>query len=288
MKKVYFSFDRNPVGIVFRVFVLKESQLPERIAMVKIAIDKALSILTFDKKKPAFKRITVLVPSDTRYPSCDCGKTADLLRCAYASEKRVEILEVMGDLFCSALNFAVAKQAADGMDYSLIASPDAHAYLTSHNVFSMFQKAETQGTRVVGLALHELKESIHNGCIANTFALWHIESLQAVGMFNIPLSGEPKSDKEAIFLSGVDEQGNEVFYKINGVEEIIPALLIYDHIREPFIGIVNPVGGEYEVVSDPDVVKRHQEKMGTKTVRQRHQAFAVGHDLDKLKYAVIK
>lgn len=286
MKKVRFSFERNPVGIIFRAFVLNESQLPERIALTKTAIDKALGLVINGKN--AFKQVTVLIPSDKRYPSCDCGKTAQMLREIYLSEKRVEILETMGDIFCSALNFGVAKQAANGIDYSLIASPDVHSYLTEENVSGIFEKAKL-GARVVGLAIHELNESIHHGCIANTFALWHIESLQAVGMFNIPLSGESKSDKEATFLSGHDETGQDVFYKINGVEEIIPALLMYDHFKEPFIGVVDPVNdGHYQVVSDPAVIKRHQAKMATKLVRQQHQAFGVGYDLNKLKYAVMK
>jgi hypothetical protein len=167
-------------------------------------------------------------------------------------------------------------------------SPDAHDYLTPENIRLVLAKA-AKGARIVGLAINELRESIHTGCIANTFALWHNESLQSVGSFNIALSGEPRGDKEATFLTGYDESGEQQFYKINGVEEIVPSLLM-GHIFGPCIAVVDPTSftTHYEVVSDKELQKRHHSKMATKLVRQQHQAYAIGYDLNSLKAYLLK
>ena len=283
MKKVPLVFDpnRHSVGIIFRVFAQKESQLPERLLMSQNAIEKALQMTP--EFLFTFKKITVLVPVDERYPSHDFGGTAAALKKLYGKEKRVEILEVMGDIFCAALNVGIASQSAQKIHYSLVVSPDAHEYLTPENVRAVLNKAKT-GARVVGLAINELKESIQTGCIANTFALWHNESLQSVGMFNIPLSGEPRSDKDAVFLTGYDENKTQQFYKINGVEEIIPCLLM-GSLFGSCIGVVDEemFTHHYKVVHDKELQQRHRAKMATKLVRQRHQAFAIGYDLSCLK-----
>lgn len=267
------TIERHPVGIIFRAFAAKSSQIDERIILVNEAIKKALNL--YYKEMPVFKYVDVLVPSNKLFPSVDCGEMVEKLKALWNEEKRVRIHKSMGDLFCGTLNTGIAIQSESGIKYSLIASPDAHSYLTEENVFEMLKKAD-DGAKIVGLAIHELRESIQEGKVANTFCLWHNRSLVTVGGFNL-LSAEAENEKRSHYLEGSDAAGNPVYYKINGVEEVIPAALMVKTFGR-CISIVEPQDEDqkYEVVSDPEIQKRHNAKMATKNARQNELLSMVG------------
>lgn len=272
------------IGIIFRTFAGKQSQMEERVKLVKEAVDKALQLS--HNNRPIFYDVSVLVPSNPAFASIDCGQMVEELRLLWKGQKRVRIHKSDGDLFCGTLNQGVASQSESGVKFSLIASPDAHSYLTKENVMAMLERAEA-GAKVVGLAINELHESIHQGRVANTFCLWHNRSLMTVGGFNL-LSAEPENDQRAHFLEGRDANGTQVFYKINGVEEVIPAALLVKHYGR-CIAIVDPVGEgqEYQVVSDPDVRKRHIAKMATKHQRQDELLSLVRLDASMLANGIM-
>lgn len=265
--------EREPVGIIFRTFATETSQVEERMGLVNQAIEKALGLSL--EGKPVFKFIDILVPSNPLFPSVDCGLMAEEVSSAWSHERRVRVHKTMGDIFCGTLNFGIGIQSESGVRYSLIASPDAHSYITQENVMSMLQQAD-KGAKIVGLAIHELRESVFQGKVANTFCLWHNRSLITVGGFNL-LSAEPENEKRSHYLEGTGEDGKPQYYKINGVEEVIPAALMVKTFKT-CIAIVEPQGEnqKYEIVSDPEIKKRHEAKMATKNIRQMELLSMVG------------
>lgn len=267
------TIERDPVGIIFRTFASKEAQLEERVNLLEQAIEKSLN-LSF-KDRPIFRFVDILVPSNPNFPSVDCGLMVEALKQRWGSERRVRIHKTMGDLFCGTLNAGVSIQMESGLRYSLIASPDAHEYITNENVMGMLIKADG-GAKVVGLAINELRESIWQGKIANTFCLWHNRSLLTVGGFNL-LSAEPENEKRSHYLEGADKDGKPQYYKINGVEEVIPAALLVKTFGK-CIAVVNPENADqkYKVVTDPEIQKRHVAKMATKEIRQNELLSMLG------------
>jgi hypothetical protein len=265
--------EREPVGIIFRTFATEESQIKERVILVNQAIEKSLQ-LSFEEK-PIFKFVDILVPSNPLFPSVDCGLMAERISSEWKHERRVRVHKTMGDIFCGTLNFGIGIQSESGIRYSLIASPDAHSYITKENVMGVLQQADS-GAKIVGLAIHELRESIFQGKVANTFCLWHNRSLITVGGFNL-LSAEPENEKRSHYLEGTDENGKPQYYKINGVEEVIPAALMVKTFKK-CIAIVEPHGEnqKYEVVSDPEIQKRHVAKISTKNIRQMELLSMIG------------
>ncbi len=274
---------RFPVGIIFRAFAQKEDQLEGQLALIQEAVNKALVLK--HEGRPVFKFVDILVPSNKIFPSVDCGLMVPKLSGVWKGEPRVRIHTSEGDLFSGTLNEGVGIQMESGIIYSLIVSPNMHSYLTMENLLPMLEKADS-GAKVVGMAFRDLRESIEQGRVANTFCLWHNRSLMTVGGFNL-LSAEPENDKDAHYLQGLAPNGDRVFYKINGVEEVIPtALLVKLYGR--CIGIVYPASeGQYEVISDPDVLKRHIAKMATKHQRQDELLSMMRLDASMLANGII-
>lgn len=274
---------RDPLGIIFRAFALHESQVSERKNMIAMAVQKALAIKI--ENIPAFKQIDILVPVDKRYPSTDCGQLIPVLKKEFLTEKRVQISAASGDLFCGLLNYGISKQLEERVRFSMVISPDAHGYITQANIEAVIKKAEN-GARVVGLAINELKDSIKQGRVANTFAMWHNTSILSVGGFNL-LAAEPENEKQAHYLEGRDEHGNPVYYKINGVEEVIPAALMVK-LYGKCIGIAYPEGeGEYQLSEDRELQKRHIAKMATKYARQDELLSLLGLHSSVLEYGIL-
>lgn len=239
--------------------------------------------------KSVFSRIDVIVSADSRYGDSDCGETSDALRLELHSKPRksVFVSEVTnGDIFCGLLNYGVAHQMRDRIDYSMILSIGVADYLTSENIGPML-KALEQGARVTGLALSELAPSILDGRIANTLAIWDTVALMTVGAFDLRAAKPLKDDRLAQYVRGWSEEKGEVFYNSAGVEEIIPLARLVK-IFGPCIAPVAPVTGACWVVSDdPDVQKREKAKLGTKMERQMMWALSEGVDFSFLKGGVM-
>lgn len=282
--------NERKVGLIVRGFAKNPEDVPSRVAMMDELISKALNTMVHDRALIA--RVDIMVWANvTHYPTeADCGELAPALREHFASNRKVFVHEVRtGDLFCSILNYGVAKQARAGCDYSIIASAEANAYWASDVPLKMVELA-CQGALAVGVAINELTQSVREGRIANTLALWHNESLQTVGGFDLR-AGKPKNDKLAHYMRGIDQHGQERFYHLGGVEEMIPLARMVDTFGT-CIGVVESSDPtlQYQMPNehqDPQEYARHMAKFGTKTERQMAHLVLIGADLSHVRSGVM-
>lgn len=268
------------IGCVLRVFA-KHPALVPLVVKQTLEIVQKLTVLQVDGL--AFtRRVELLVPMDTAYADVDCGLTANALRaalqdCPWAA-KTVFVSEVKhGDIYCRVLNYGMARLLRAGCDYGFVVSREATEYVDSLTV-AKFVKAASNGARVTGLALHELN-GVQAGRVANTMALWHIESLVQQGGFDL-FAAQSANDN----VSRVNG------YERAGTEEIIPLIRL---VREfgRCIATVSPscARAHYttpSVSSDPLGFARHERKMATKLVRQTQAARHLGVELDHLEHGL--
>ncbi|MBX4195807.1 hypothetical protein KW796_02545 [Candidatus Parcubacteria bacterium] len=296
--------DRKRVGLVLRVFSLKPELVEKNVQQVleTLAIANNLRV----KGKLVFSRIDVLVSADDRYGDTDCGLTREAIEKALAEDRQeaidyaiqrdqphpggldtIHVAEVgNGDIFCGMLNYGIAKQVRDRIDYTMILSFQVMKYLTVENVEPMLTALEA-GARVAGLALTELAPSILDGRIANTFAIWDNISLLTVGGFDLRAAKPLKDDRLADYVRGWSAEKGEVFYNSAGVEEMFPLIRMIK-LFGPCTAPIHPVtGGRWEVSNDPDVQKREQSKLGTKFERQMRWAVAEDVDFSFLRGGVM-
>lgn len=210
-----------------------------------------------------FSRIDVLISADKRYGDTDCGSTARRLRDELGEfhPRAAEVYEVRyGDIFCGLLNYGVAKQMRDHIDYSMILSTGVKDYLTAENMQAMLLALEV-GAKVTGLAITELAPSILDGRIANTCAIWHNESLMTVGGFDL-MARKPKIGEDK---------------KNAGVEEIPPLLRMTELFGPCIAPVVPSTGAKWVIPDNPDVRSREEKKLASKLERQQMHATALGY-----------
>ena len=287
-RKAFLS--RKPIGLILRVYATDEADIPKRIQMTREFIDRALNVAV-DEHNP-IKRIDVLVWADPNYKS-DCGQTATALREAFKElDNKVFVSEVKyGDIFCGLLNYGIALQLEHGIPYSIIASTEAYSYFTPETITAIIDAA-CFGARTVGVAINELTQSILEGRICNTFAMWHNISLLTVGGFDLR-AAKPSDDKSAFYMRGWSENKGDVYYHLAGVEEMIPLARMVETFG-PCIAPIRPLGEgvqQYVVpdpVKEPELYLRHISKMGTKTERQTALIVPEGCDLSFLQGGIIE
>jgi hypothetical protein len=170
----------------------------------------------------------------------------------------------------------------------MILSTQVSSYFNNETIEKMLEAIDF-GALVVGVAIDELTDSIMQGRIANTFALWHNKSLMTVGGFDLRASKPRKDNKTTLFLEGWNSEKEEkegdggVFYHLAGVEEIIPLIRIV-RIFGNKIAPILPQGNDIKEwvtpnsKDDPVGYARHLKKMGTKL--QRQTAFAAFENAD--------
>lgn len=174
--------ERNRVGVLLRIFAKTEADVEPQIDSALTALRKLQSLQTGERR--TFARIDFLVSSDPNFDDTDCGLTADRLREAVReefSDTSINVYEIKnGDIYAMLLNFGVANHLEDRIPYSLIISHWAHQHITETNVHALFAAIQNKA-RVAGLVIPEAAETIRQGRIANTFAMWHNKSLVTVG-----------------------------------------------------------------------------------------------------------
>ncbi len=274
--------DKKRFGLVLRTFATKAEDVPKRIQAVEQMVARAMDL-------KIFARIDVLVWADARYNDSDCGSTFTALAKNSAliqSNVRIHNFE-KGDPFCGILNYGVALQMRDRIDYTMIASTEVMQCLNDTNMKAMLGALE-DGARATGIAINELTESVLVGRLANTMCMWDNVSLMSVGGFDLR-AAKPANDKVARYMRGSSE-GKEVFYHLAGVEEIIPLARMVD-IYGPCIAPILPSGDAHyqapDPVSQPELYKRHVSKMGTKHERMAALISSVGYDLSYLAGGVM-
>lgn len=195
------------------------------------------------------------------------------------------------------LNYGIANQLEDRIPYSITLSHPASSYATQENVDGLLAAMERRA-RVAGVAIHELRELIERGGIANTFAIWHNKSLMTIGGFDLRAAKPPLHrahlHEKVTGLSNIKavRHGNgKVEFHLAGVEEIIPLVRLTRFFGK-CIGVVNPQGEgmewkEFDEKTDPRAYHRHLAKMATKEERQRRMAKTEGVDVEFLEKGLL-
>ena len=282
--------NEKKVGLLVRGFAKKADDVPSRVAMMDELISTARKAEV--EGKPFIGRTDILIwANQNDYPGeVDCGELAPALRKHFKNDKNVFVHEVKtGDLFCSILNYGATMQTRAGCDYSVIASAEANPYWGS-DVPAKLVRAMCDGALVAGVAINELTESVMEGRIANTLAMWHTISLMSVGGFDLHAT-KPKDDKHAHYMKGTDSEGRVRFYHLGGVEEMIPLARLVDMFgqciapiesSDPNLRYIMP-----DPAKDPELYARHMSKFGTKLERQTAHLVHVGRDISHIRGGVM-
>src|SRR3989338_7533926 len=292
MKMNRISFlSQNKIGLVLRAFATKREQIPDRAAIVGEMLTRALG--TVVNEKFLIGRVDVMVWADNKnYPGkVDCGGLAEELQQLRPKDCEYFVHEVHhGDLFCALSNYAVAIQSAAGCSYSLMISSEAAAYWTPSTMEAIVDAA-CAGAKAVGVAINELTQSVLEGRLANTFCLWRNRDLLTVGGFDLR-AANPIDDRRALYLHGWSQEKGEVFYPLQGVEEVIPLARLtelFGHCIAPILPSGSGVQ-QYRVPdphAEPELWSRHVSKMGTKLERQTALLASIGKDISFLRGGVM-
>ncbi len=271
------------LGLILRVFSPKEELVEKTVAQISETLDLADKIID---GRQVFSRIDVLVSADNRYGDTDCGLTHKILL-KVDRQINIHISEIShGDIYCGMLNYGVAHQMRDRIDFSMILSSGVKDYLTYENIIAMIEALE-KGAKVTGLAITELAPSILDGRIANTCAIWHNVSLMTVGGFDLRASKPLKDDRLANYVRGWSLEKGEIFYNAAGVEEIFPLVRLVKLFGSCIAPILPVTGARWEVSNDPDVQKREAAKLGTKYERQMRWTIMEDVDFSFIKGGVM-
>lgn len=284
--------DSKKVGALLRCFAREPNLVDNAVALAVASVERMLSVQVGGRS--FVSRVEILVPTDDAYAEKDCGETAPKLREVIRAKgwKGVFVSEVKyGDIFVGILNYGTAKLLRAGCDYGIVLSKEAEAYFTNEAAEDLVTAAEA-GALAMGLAITELTESIMQGRIANTFAMWHLMSLVQVGCFDAR-SAKPKKDAPIKSRAEAWESG-KLFYAYDnaGVEEIVPLIRLVRTFG-PCIAPVLPRGNGVKVwqapdpKTDPEGYARHVNKLGTKFIRQSHFAQVENTDLSFLMGGVM-
>ncbi len=267
--------NKKPIGLVLRAYSLSHEMVEQRIQMILETVQKAQELVV--NNVPIFSRIDVMVWSDKRYDKLIASELIyTKLKNTLKKYSTISVHNVLyGDVYCGILNAALARQLEHGMKYSLVLSSDARSYLdleTMRNVITAAHK----GAKAVGVALHEIKDSVLDGRLACSFCLWDTEALVQVGGFDLQ-AAMPYDEKMAPLVRGwMQEQGQDrwIFYPLCGVEEIFPLVRLVDTFGPclaPILPSQKTDHQGYEVPDKntfPEIYKRHVAKMLTKRIRQ--------------------
>lgn len=283
--------NERKVGLIVRGFANDPQDIPSRVKMMDELIVKALGTDVHDR--PLIGRVDIMIWANLAdFPNeADSGGLAPALRTHFKDNRKVFIHEVhTGDFICSILNYGIAKQMRAGCDYSIIASAEANAYWAS-DVPTKMVDAACKGALGIGVAINELTQSVREGRIANTMAMWHNESLISVGGFDLRAQ-RPKNDKLAHYMRGVDAEGNIRYYHLGGVEEMIPLARLVDLFGTCIACVESSDPALQYILPNEDThpveYARQMAKFGTKTERQIAQLVLINADFSHVRSGVMK
>lgn len=279
-------------GAILRVWSARPEDVQGNVEQV-VEAARAAEALSIDGQK-VFRKVLVLVAADPAFIDHDCGQTLAALRKAvpFKSKNVIHAQAVdKGDLFCGVLNRGIGTLAVAGIDYAMVLSHGAKEYLRPDTLEQMMEALKA-GARVTGIAIKELKQSVLEGRIANTFAIWNVQSLIDVGLFDRRAAQPRIDDLTANYVrSWNNEHGFNYYYPRAGVEEILPLIqLVRDH--DECIAPIVPRGeAKWQApdrLKDSQGYDRHVNKMETKYRRQFGFADKESCDLDFIKGGVME
>jgi len=235
-----------PIAAVFRSYAKTEEQVDEVVARA-LESAKVAAELKVDGRE-VFCRVIILVPTDYDYR----GETAKKLVAAFQNVKsRAEVMVASGHHSSEALNHVMRVLNDANVDHALIISNKALSYLKA----DIMKKASAllDFNLVVGVRIKEL-DDVHEMPIENTFAIWNVEHLLAVGGFTSK----------------------------SGVEEIAPLSSMVERFRFCATIITSSGGGKLDIRKSADGAARHEEVKQTKRERQQLEAERCGVSLEFL------
>ncbi len=260
-------------GLLLVTFAQREGDVAQRVQMAEETVEIAEALRLGDH--PFFSRIDIVVPTNPRYVDRDCGKTRDALVKRLKAHQKVVIQEVPGDAFSASKNIGVGIQLRHGVDYTMTLSPEARGYLNQDTIDAITD-AVCHGALAIGVAIGELEQSILEGRLAGTLAMWHTQALCSVGGFDMAAAGKTVEDRD-------------VLYALAGVEEMAPLAYLVD-LYGPCIAPLLPCGEgvkRYQLPTDHALLERHRQKMGTKFERQFAHLGRIRRDPSWLKGGVM-
>ena len=274
-------------GLLIVTFAQGEGDVAQRVKMAEETVEIAEALRLGDH--PFFSRIDIVVPTNQRYVDHDCGKTKDALVKRLKAHRQVFIQEVPGDAFSASKNIGFGIQLRHGVDYTMTLSPEARGYLNQATIDAITD-AVCHGALAIGVAIGELEQSILEGRLAGTFAMWHTAAMFSVGGFDMAAAGRTMEDREVLYVKGWSREiDTEVYYATAGVEEVVPLAYLVD-LYGPCIAPLLPCGEgvkRYQLPTDHALLERHRQKMGTKFERQFAHLFRIRRDPSWLKGGVM-
>lgn len=287
---------REKFGILLRAFSPQPHLAPLRAEQIAQTVDRVLSTRLGGHQ--VVKRVDVLVWADRgNYPAdADSGHLAGELATLTGHDAVKIHTVVSGDPYCELLNRGVGLQLRDRCSHSFVLSSEAAGYWTDTSVAACVDAIE-RGARVTGLALHEIKDLVRAGRIANTFALWNNLDLCQVGLFDLRARKRTIHEMPVPVMGYSKELGDFVNYEMSAEEEILPLVKLIRVRRKQFGPFIAPIEldeasalGAYRVpdpIADPQGYQRHLGKMATKKIRQDHYLALEGVDSSFLQWGVM-
>lgn len=290
------------IGVLLRTYSPRYEDVEANVKLIEEVVARLLAV-RFRKggMSPFCARIDILVWSDGRFLDsqgdriADCGATAPSLRGTFMGDVRVVVHEVpRADIYATILNYGTARQYSFLMDYALVLSKEAIAYTNQETIWAMME-AVRSGALVASVAIDEIRNLVLDGCVSNTFAMWHLPSLLQVGGFDIrdakPLLGD-ELHVVPYWPEGRDLSEEPFFIHDAGVGEVLPACHLFREFGRPVIAPILPQGdavrgGYAQKSDDPTRAAWNQAKFATKEARLESILKRSGYSLEYLKQAVM-
>lgn len=234
------------VAVVFRSYAKSSEVVPEVVSRALVSARAATTLMAADGT-PVFQEVLFLVPTDY-----DCGETVTALKKLFDSEGvSARVCGASGHHSCGALNVAVELAHASQCSVVTIISNKAIGYLTSGIMVRALEEINANSA-MVGVEIPELSV-VSPVPINNTFAVWDVQKLMSVGMFETEV----------------------------GVEEMAPIGRLVEK-GETLSLIASQGETSLTLRQSTDGQARHSEVKNTKTNRQLDELARVGVSLEQV------
>lgn len=251
VKKECYNPNRHKVGAIMRT-----DDNIDRLPLLKDAINSLL-------KLPVIDLIHVLI-----YTAEDKGTFRNELVKEFGAErKRVTIQEVgVGCFYADILNSAINEQTRQGIDYSIILSPEAHLYAVTDNVNKMLDAAK-QGSYFTTLALNEYKHLIEIGYPITAFSLYKNTAVNFINIW-----------KMNVITQNINTNKNDF-----GMIEMHIVKNFLENYGNGSVTVVEPISGQLTESEDAKSKQWREQVMATKEERLKKMCTLLQIDINELK-----
>jgi hypothetical protein len=275
-------------GLVVRTFSPRSKDVPKRVEAVEELVSK-LPLLTFSQDVFVWEGLFPKTCSEEFEK--DCGKTFASLQKNRVISTCAKLHRFMsGGLYSGILNYAIAHQLRQGIDYSLIVSTEAIGYVTAENIVAMIEAVE-MGAKAAGIAIKERSDLIMSGRLSNHICMWDNLALMSVGGFDLRAEN-PVFNGNTHYVCGRSEDGSEVFSPIAGAAEMVPLVRLVEAFG-PCIAPIRPTGNIERPFTAPnpetdrEQYLRHVCKLATVSARQEDMLSSIGSNSKVLEEGVM-